>query len=1142
MLALLGSSLLLQWWLFAGHVQREVAWAYPGWWDQLASLQVSYEGYEQARQVGARLALRNVLVRDHPLGLLLPVGGLVAFVGFGPSRVHALALTFGVYAVLQIGVVLILRRLAGWAPALLGWGLTWALRAAYLQPGGLADFRADFAAACLFAMFLGLALRGNAFASIWWSVLAGVAAAACVWARFLTVVYIATTLAAFAAVMLVRHHGEPDPESRRLARARCLGAAVTGVLMVALAMPALWAQRDGIDAHYFKGILGPLRSVRAQVVGADHPLGNLVFYPYSLLGQVGGVWWIVAGAVTLGLAYETLRKRREGRRGELSASTVLLALSFLVPLVTLTALTSKSTVVGVILAAPLLWALPLAAARWSQMRASRAGRPVGAWPLAMAAAVALAGAAVQTKAWRVRRLPLERSEVTGVFALHDAVARDSRERRLPAPLLSVDHVSDHLNALALSVSTYERTGRLMRARLGLGSAIGSVSEPEALGLAGESDYVILTAARSGALGPYPADRSLEAAGPALRAFCERAMRPLGRYRTPGREVLLFARRESDLLPAVPSWGPSTTRVEAFLARQPAVVVAPTGLLRADYLDVVERQVRAFRTHQDGSGAIVDPVAKREWQYATPCYAMAVAALVAAGRGDAGLLASGLRAMDASVAAMAEYRPADRHGDFFTYPVMRAYVLYGDRAAPDRRAGWRRALASIDPYRLYLNALGPGRDPLFNWNIVASSGEYLRAAQGLSPDLRFTERHLEHQIARFDALGLYRDPGSPLAYDAFARYHLVGMLTGGYRGVQFHAYRDHVWRGAWTSLFMMSPAGESPAGGRSAHHLWNEAQAAAIFETYATEYARSGRPAEAGAFKRAARLSLACVRRWIRPDGTGYVVKNRYPIEARHGYEHYSSHSQYNLLAASMLVAAHLAADDAIAERASPADVGGFVLAMEDGFHKVMANAGGAYVEYDTSGDGQNNPTGLLRVHLPGANPQLGPSDGATAGGGLAVGPAWSDADGRWHRLAEQRVAGKVEILEEDPKTARFRVVYAGVTGGLTRLQQTVTVEPGGVAVADEAEGPRTGLRVDFPMLVFDGAEETKVVLTGRSVRLSLRGAWSQFAVLPPGSALTRTGQRVAHRNGEVEAVSSLFPDGRAAYRLTAGAERAAPRP
>ncbi|MET0555837.1 MAG: glycosyltransferase, partial [Vicinamibacteria bacterium] len=644
-----------------------------------------------------------------------------------------------------------------------------------------------------------------------------------------------------------------------------------------------------------------------------------------------------------------------------------------------------------------------------------------------------------------------------------------------------------------------------------------------------SDYLVHTLAAQEPTGPYPAARALAAARPALLAQAERTMRPLGRFRTAGREVALFGRPESDLLPVLPPAGTGLAHVDAFLERQRAASIRPSGLGRDAYLDVVLGQVRAFRGAQTADGRIIDPVERREWQYATPCYAAAVAALADAGRADAELLESGLRAMDASVAAMAEYRPPDAHGDFFTYPVMTALALYRGHAPPARVAGWRRALAGIDPYRLYRNT-SRGREPLFNWNLVAATGEFLRADAGLARDRRFTEAHLPAQLPHLDANGLYRDPGVPLAYDAFARYHLTALLAAGYRGESYDLLRDRMWRGAWTSLFMMSGAGESPTGGRSAHHAWNEAQAAAIFETYATAYARSGRPQEAGAFKRAARLSLQALRRFVRADGSLFVVKNRYPAEARHGYERYSSHSQYNLLAATMLAAAYRAADDGVAELPSPADVGGAVLVLPE-FHKVFAGAGGTFVEYDTLGDPKFNPTGLLRVHVAGGNPQLGPSDGVAAPGLVALGTAWRDAGGQWHRLGGLQTGSRVEILEEAPQRVRFRVVHEGMSGGPTRIQQTISVEPEGVTIEDEVSGPHTALRVELPALISDGAETTGVALAGGTVRLSLRGASNEVSLLSPGGSFERTGEVYDHRNGRVEILAAEISGDHARYRV-----------
>ncbi|MHC4799112.1 MAG: LamG domain-containing protein, partial [Planctomycetota bacterium] len=460
---------------------------------------------------------------------------------------------------------------------------------------------------------------------------------------------------------------------------------------------------------------------------------------------------------------------------------------------------------------------------------------------------------------------------------------------------------------------------------------------------------------------------------------------------------------------------------------------PTGLSREDYLQVIAGQVRVMRGYQNAAGRIVDPVRREEVYYATPCFTHCVAALVASGHDrDPKLLESGMKAMDAAVRDMARGEARNGHGDFYTYPVMMAYALYSKVVPPERLAEWRNKLKQIDRAKLY-RARSSGN----NWNVVNLSGEYLRAVQGFT-GMDYTENCLVVQLPHFTELGMYDEHGHPLPYDHFPRHYLAGILHKGYRGKSFGIYRDLLWKGAWVSLFMQSPFGELPTGYRSSHHIWNEAESAVTYEIYASHYARAGREAEAGAFKRAAMLSLACIKNWIRPDGSGYIVKNRYPIEARHGYEVYSAHANYNMLACSMLSAAWEFADDSIAEKPCPADIGGFVVPILKPYHKVFANTGGTYVEYDTNGDHIYNPTGLIRVHVKGGHPQLGPSDGCApkySGNNvnLSIGPAWEDHNGEWHRLADiSPTVQKVEILEESPQRAKFRIVYKPVTiPGLT---------------------------------------------------------------------------------------------------------------
>ncbi|HEX2988591.1 MAG TPA: hypothetical protein VHS06_10530, partial [Chloroflexota bacterium] len=379
-----------------------------------------------------------------------------------------------------------------------------------------------------------------------------------------------------------------------------------------------------------------------------------------------------------------------------------------------------------------------------------------------------------------------------------------------------------------------------------------------------------------------------------------------------------ARDTADIMPpaafAQATGHPLQAEMDAFVSRQASSAsFEGSGLRNSDYLRLIQKQVKAFRPCQDSTGAIIDPVQKIEWQYSTPCYALSVALLASTGYDrDPELLASGIKAMSCSVDEMHEYRCAHNHGEFFIQPVMLALDLYA-KIVPTER--WKQKLRTLDPYKLYPDNLRR-KKVCYNHNVVALAGEYLLIKDGLDGDQAFFDEHMAHQRVYISRRGMYKDqdPNNPIVYDEFTRQFIDSILVEGYSGPDRDFYCDGMWRGAWTSLFMQSPFGECPAGGRSAQHIWNESASAVTYEIYAAQYARKGRMAEAGAFKRAAHLSLRCIERWYRPDGSGYVVKNRFPIEARYGYESYSAQSQYNLLACWLMAVAHLYADDAIAER------------------------------------------------------------------------------------------------------------------------------------------------------------------------------------------------------------------------------------
>jgi hypothetical protein len=69
-------------------------------------------------------------------------------------------------------------------------------------------------------------------------------------------------------------------------------------------------------------------------------------------------------------------------------------------------------------------------------------------------------------------------------------------------------------------------------------------------------------------------------------------------------------------------------------------------------------------------------------------------------------------------------------------------------------------------------------------------------------------------------------------------------------------------------------------------------------------------------------------------------------------------------------------------------------------------------------------------------------------------------------------------------------------------------------------------------MMFDGQTETKVVMDGKAVSLESAGRGVQFTVLEPANAtLTRSGQRLAHRNGRIESLVVESPSGNIEYSI-----------
>jgi hypothetical protein len=621
----------------------------------------------------------------------------------------------------------------------------------------------------------------------------------------------------------------------------------------------------------------------------------------------------------------------------------------------------------------------------------------------------------------------------------------------------------------------------------------------------------------------------------------------------------------------PTQHPHSSRINTFLQNQAAYTgsFTPTGFSRAAYLPVIDSITRAMKKLQNASGRIIDPVLGVEHQYSTSAHAHSVSVLFKSGYAplsDTGLLNSGIRAMNGAIGYMNNDQVPDSHGDFCTILLMQAFENFKGIVSSTQESTWRTGLTNITPANVYNNSAP-------NWIGFNIAGEFLRYKEGLTT-ISWTQSRVAFQVGRMGADGLYQDvntidtanspvaniDGNSLAYDNVARMVLGTLPRNGYTSSSAAELNRALWKGGWTGLLYQSPSGEVPTGMRSSHHLWNEGFAAANYEMWAAQYKLAGRPDIAGAFKRAAHLSLQAHMLWLRPPGvthggSGYITKARYPASSKWGYMSYSGLTNYNTLAASALATAWQIADTTITELPAPADIGGYVLPILPGFKKIIASAGGTYAEYDVRGDQSHTATGLIRVHLKGSLPQLGPSDGLIGAYNTSaqyrplypsedptglpttgIGPGWQVTGGTWKTLGSLQKIPTVTILEQTPERASFRVAYA-IDSGST-LHETVVVTPSGVNVIDSVTGGGiTSLRMYYPILVSDGEQSTTVQLAGNAVTLALRGKGARYSVLrPEASTLVRSYVERNHRNGRADLVFATALSRVVEYRVTAWPE------
>ena len=554
----------------------------------------------------------------------------------------------------------------------------------------------------------------------------------------------------------------------------------------------------------------------------------------------------------------------------------------------------------------------------------------------------------------------------------------------------------------------------------------------------------------------------------------------------------------------------------------AVIGSPTAAApdvpEAPYLDLAERIVRTALAWQDrDSGRIIDAFVHRETPTATARYVGALGALMLQGR-CSDLADSCAKALDAVLDDLESC--ATNHGEFLVKESLFAFMALEEKAAPECLRCWAHVFTSCDPESAYAKSRTntPDAEKRQNFVTFALAGEAMKKHLRLADNETFFRSYLEEQLARFDTLGMYRDPGAPMVYDITARMNLeLAAFYADWPLPYLEELRKKLRSGAICALLYQSPSGEMPFGGRSNQQNFVEASFALICEAEARYFKAEGDMLMAGVLRRAAARAVHSVTSYLTSEPIRFN-KNRFPPETQHGRQlSYGYYGAYTLLIASQLAAAGLLADRTIPFAATtPAESGTFLWTTTDAFHKLFANVQGSHLEMELCNEGDHDAVGWGRWHVPDAPPELPLSTPVPtrqtfvsvvpASGSLTFGPGTA-AEGFAADLALKPGECRPRAAMVTDDTVEFVIDWPFPTGVVS---EKIRLSPASAEV-EAVNHAGSDVRYRVPLLLTDGEAKSVIRETETGFEILYKG-WI-FAVSSEDAARSRENRTAANRNG-----------------------------
>lgn len=436
---------------------------------------------------------------------------------------------------------------------------------------------------------------------------------------------------------------------------------------------------------------------------------------------------------------------------------------------------------------------------------------------------------------------------------------------------------------------------------------------------------------------------------------------------------------------------------------------------------------------------------------------------------------------------------------------------------EKNIEWKTNISKINPHECYNIFATLPTDKVKNWALFSAVSEFFRQKMNHCNSQDFIDIQLATQLQWLDENGMYMDADGdthhPIMYDLVARGLFALILNEGYRGRYYKAIDDALRRAGLLTLEMQSVNGEMAFGGRSNQFIHNEAWLACVYEYEAKRYFNEGNLELAGRFKAAIKNALEVTERWLSLNPI-YHIKNRFPLETKHGCEGYAYFDKYMITVASNLHAAYQICDDTIPlYEESPNKAS--VFATSKHFHKIFMKGREYSLEFDIDADPHYDANGLGRIHKAGApaaiclslpcpaEPMYSISIDKSAPLSLCPGILSS---GKWEFACVPEIKYELVDLLCDENYA-----YAELHSSF-RNEKSVTskykVTDEGVQIDVYGEGD---IAYMLPAFQFDGEEYTEINLCENVLSISYKGWLCSYFV--DGAKISDMGKLSANRNG-----------------------------